>query len=611
MVRKSILIRYTRPLLFSKIVMCDISFLEIIQSLECKDILLMKDTLGTIYYYLIMSLYDMSGVRSSEFKHAINRQLRQLLLDAVRLPIQDQSQDLASQSIEMKEILSSLKSACRSVYVKLCKTVLDVIPGDDVSKEAVNNGELQEGQLQDKTEMFLAVINAVRMLFNKINTAVKNQEISPEVVSEFLSYSDKPCNPLIPNAISALGHLYFLIDNPALRDLSYLLVKTFLVNSVQYTLDDQGRTALHYAVNISNQRDQDKFLSDVIESIVFQCPDIVHKLDKSGNNVMHYVTSAPYMNVKIAEYFSEHFPDMNKQQNIHGDTPLHIMAAVNFVFFAKVFSFFSLARMSNMKKLRDCLNGMSLSNMRVNVASLRERGTVLSFQTNNYVSECVKYCQYLLTRLPLYYMLEVKNKFGLTIYDILKHSVLHISRGRLDLLLKNFVRVSAKLPVYDDRINMQYEKCVRLYFSGGHNRIVTKKTFERSFYLYTKYAYELLSNEFDKVSHHKMEHEDLVDTARHKAIRIQLMSLVIITFVMLTGLSGLVSYMYNNTYESVLCGVVSINIFTMVCIFYVLYSKYISRDDAKLAKQEVQEIKDIWLSHLDVKGIAIDRENTR
>ena len=318
-----------------------------------------------------MSLYNTSGVLHVGYKRTRKLQLRRLLSSAVQSSDKDQDQDLVPKTTEGRETFSTLKSTCGSAFSMLCKALLDMIIADDVSNE-VNGDELQQNRLQNKSEMFLAVTQAIDILFNKINTAVKQQEISPESVSDFLSYSDEYSDPSIPNAISALSNLYFLIDDPELRKLSYSLVRTFLINSAHYTLDTQGRTALHYAVNISNQRDQGEFLSDIIQKIIDMCPQIVYRLDKLGNNVMHYVTSAPYMNTQIAQYFSENFPTVNTQKNIHGDLPLHVMASVNFVFFAKVFSFFSLARVGNIKKLKDCLTNMTLSNMRASVASFKK-----------------------------------------------------------------------------------------------------------------------------------------------------------------------------------------------------------------------------------------------
>ncbi|UOD97942.1 ankyrin repeat domain-containing protein [Ehrlichia ruminantium] len=607
-VRKSILERYTRPLLFSKIVMCDVSFLETIRSLECNDILLMKDSLGTVFYYLIMSLYDMSGVHSADSQRAMKQQLKKLLSDAIQSPVKEQPTSLVPKPPEVRETFGTLKSKCKSVSNRLFQALLDVITTEDPAQEITSNEELQQNQKENRSKMFVAVIQAIEILFSKINTAVKQGEVSIETVSAFLAYSDEPCDPLTPDAISALSNLYFLIDDPELCNLSYLLVKTFLLNSAQYTLDSHDRTALHYAVNIPNQLDQKKFFTDIIQKIMQMYPLIIYKLDKFGNNVMHYVTSAPYMNTQIAKYFSEKFPIMNTHKNVHGDLPLHVMVSVNFVFFAKVFSFFSLARVNNMKQLRHCLDGQTLSSMRMGITSLREKNTELSVQSDYYVRECIKYFQYLLTNVPLYYVFQVRNSEGLTVYEILKNNISYVGQGRTDLLLRDFAQVSKKLPVYDNRIDLQHQRCVKLFFSGGHDRIVSKKTFERSLYLYTKYTYELITKKFNKVSHHKKERKNFINMS-NKQINISLVSFVAVTFFILAGVNEFIAYMYNNIYKSVICGVISINVFAIVCIFYIVYNNSINNDNARLAQQEAQEIEDILLSCVDIKAIAIDNQS--
>ena len=166
--------------------------------------------------------------------------------------------------------------------------------------------------------------------------------------------------------------------------------------------------------------------------------------------------------------------------------------------------------------------------------------------------------------------------------------------------------MSERLPIYDSRIHLQHQGCVKLYFSGGHDRIISKKTFERSLYLYTKYAYELIDSKFNKMSRHKAEHKNFIDM-NNKKLNVRFTSLVVVPFFILFGVNMIITCVRNDVYKSVVCGVISINVFAIICVLYVLYNKSVSNDNIRSAQHEAKEIKDILLSYLDVKSIAVDR----
>ena len=607
MMHKIAVTRYIRPLILSKILDEDKSFLKMLESLESEDILLLKNELGTVFYYLIMSLYDISGIKNNSSGTLLAR-FKELLSEAVDQSSADQVRMVASQVIEMKDIANKLKLAYQSISHSVYRKLFNVLDNDETSAEEVDPQILQQRQLEHKAQMFKCVIQAVRILADKINKAVAEQKISHDQVSEFLAYSDQPCDPLVPDAISALTKLYFLIEDPQLSELAYSLVKEFLMGFSQYRLDKCGRNALHYAVSICDMKKQESFLCEIIQLLVYGRIEILNELDVHGNNPMHYVACAPYLNMDIVRYFLKNAPTMVVQQNSHGDTPLHILSSVYLVNFAKILSSYNATHRDNMRQLKN-VTDLSLSEMRDVVMSVRGKDEELSNEIKDYLVQCVDAYRLLLTSVPLWRLFEVRNEGGHTVHDIMTSATTSVDDGNLKALLEDFSEMSSRLPIYDSRIHTQNELCVKLCFDKKN---IGKNSYGHSLYKYTKHIHDLMSSKFAKISGSKARYHSL----KKERNGFKFVSLfVVAVFILLCVLNAVLHFKERDilwcergVYRSVLFAVISIVFFTAVCIAYVLYAKQIDCYNDKAMMYEKENIRSVLLSHLDIEAIGSTKE---
>ncbi|AUO54356.1 ankyrin repeat domain-containing protein [Ehrlichia canis] len=607
MMHKIAVTRYVKPLILSKILNEDKSFLKMLESLESEDILLLKNELGTVFYYLIMSLYDISGIKNNS-SNTLRARLKELLSEAIDQSSMDQGRVVASQVSDIKDITSKLKLAYQSISNSVYRTLFNVLDSDETSEEEVDPQILRQRQLEYKAQMFECVIQAVRILADKINKAVAEQKISPEQVSEFLAYSDRPCDPLVPDAMSALAKLYFLIEDPQLSELAYSLVKEFLIGFSQYRLDKCGRNALHYAVNICNTKKQESFLCEIIQLLIYNRVEILNELDVDGNNPMHYVACAPYLNRDIVKYFLKNAPAMIVQQNSHGDTPLHIMSSVYLINFAKILSFYNITYRDNMWQLKDVMD-LSLSEMRDVVMSVRGRDEELSSEIKNYLVQCVDAYRLLLTSVPLWRLFEVRDERGHTVYDIMTSAITSVGDGNLKALLEDFSEMSSRLPIYDSRIHAQNELCVKLCFDKKN---IGKNRYGHSLYKYTKYIHDLIYSKFAKISESRARCHSL----KKERNGFKFVSLfVIAVFILLCVLNAVLHFKERDilwcekgVYRSVLFAVISIVFFTAVCVAYALYAKQIDCCNDKAMMYEKENIRGVLLSHLNIEAIGSTKE---
>ncbi|MGN7618898.1 MAG: ankyrin repeat domain-containing protein [Ehrlichia sp.] len=335
------------------------SFIDLIAPLSAEEILSLTYEGGTVLYYLMMSLHIVCGVDDVDSNNAMKRQVEKLLLEAVSTSesilqsgdqkkfLQFATQDKVS---ELGEIRDKLKMLYASVAGKVSRTLLDAMSSDEDVTEP-DQEILRQEKIESKVRIFNSAINVIKIISNTINSSVARGEVSIQQVSNFLSYCDVSAESHIPDTMSFLNRLYFLITDRDLSDCMRELVSTFLVSFSQYTLDTCGRNAIHYAVNMCCYEEQERFLSETIQPIVCSRPLVARTLDKSGNNLIHYAVSSPYVNFKIIKYLCENFPDMVMTKNVHGDTPLHIMANTYFVYFARVSVFFDFTCGRSLKKI--------------------------------------------------------------------------------------------------------------------------------------------------------------------------------------------------------------------------------------------------------------------
>ncbi|CEI85124.1 ankyrin repeat domain-containing protein [Ehrlichia minasensis] len=603
MMHRVAVIRYIKPLVLSKILNEDKSFLKILESLESEDILLLKNELGTVFYYLIMSLYDISGIKSNS-SNTLRAQLKELLSEAIDESSADQGRIVDSQVNDIKDITSKLKLAYQSISNRVYRTLFNVLDNDETSEEEVDPQILEQRQLEYKAQMFECVIQAVKILADKINKAVAEQRISAEQVSQFLAHSDQPCDPLIPDTMSALTKLYFLVDDHQLSGLAYSLVKEFLMGFSQYRLDSRGRTALHYAVNICNPEKQWDFLCEIIQLLIYNRMEILNELDVDGNNPMHYVACAPYMNEEVIKYFLKNAPAMIVQQNSHGDTPLHIMSSVYLVNFAKILSFYNITYRNNMGHLKNVMDS-SLSEIRNVVTYVREKNEELSSEIENYLKQCVNAYGLLLTSVPLWRLFEVKNKRGYTVHDIMTSTITSVGDGNLKALLEDFSEISSRLPICDSRIHAQKELCVRLCFDKNN---IGKNKYGHSLYRYAKHIYDLMSNKFAEMSGSKARYLSI----KKERNEFKCASLLIaVIFILLCALNAILHFKASDilgyeqcVYRSVLFAVISIVFFAAVCVAYAIYAKQIDCCNGKAMMHEKENIKSVLLSHLNIEAIS-------
>ena len=609
----------SKPTIFIKVLNHDISFIDMIEPLGAKEILSLKCEAGTILYCLMMSLWTIEKENdNNNFDAAMRKQVTRLLSETIgksesilqnekrnKLSVFSSSQNAVS---ELEVIVNGLKSTYATFSGKVCKTLLDVIDdNEDVPKEEVDPSILQ----QKKVEFFKASVSVVKMLADKMNTAVANGEISVEQVSNFLSYIGFPRHEHEGDVISIIKRLYFFIEDTELQPIVYQLVSTFLTGFSQYTLDMNGRNALHYAVNMCCYVNQEEFLYEIIQPILDSNPLIAYELDESGNNVIHYVLCSPYMNFKIVKYLYKSFPTLTTQRNIHGDTPLHIIAHTYFIYFATMYVMFKAFGRENIGKLRGGLSSGSISDMRSATAEVKESLAVLSQIRFSYFQQCLMCYRFLMTSVPLKYIFEEKNNAGCTVYNILGNNIYRVFYGDLDTLLQDFSKVSSTLPMYDYRISARHEKCLGSFFSGGHRSISSSsEKCTRLFYLDTMNMYNLISNNFDTISSIKTRCRDI---DKDKNTNFQIVSFGLVIFMCLFVLNVVVIFKVEpilgiqpGVYRSILCLVASVSFFTVCCISSVLYCKSVDLDNKKLIEGGKAYMDKILLSPLDVRGIDID-----
>ncbi|AHX04103.1 hypothetical protein ECHHL_0977 [Ehrlichia chaffeensis str. Heartland] len=601
--RRMAIARYTKPLIFSKILNFDPSFINMLESLEAEDILLLKDELGSVFYYLIMSLYDVSGIQNDS-SGAIRERLKRVLLDAIEQSNSDQSGAVGSQVSEIREIRDRLRSAYQSISNRVCRTLISAL-GNETLQEETDSNITQQSNLQRRLQMFQYVIQAVEILADKLNTAVVEGKVSPEQVSEYLSCTNESHDSIAPDTMSALVKLYSLTDDPQLTDLAYSLVKTFLMKFGRYKLDGQGRNSMHYAVNMCSPERQESFLCEMIQPSIYERVSIVNEVDASRNNLMHYAACAPYMNYQILKYLVKNFPAMMTQQNCYGDTPLHIMSYVYFVNFAKILSSYNITYRENMNALKEVVDrGLPLSQMRERVMSIRRNDEALSRQLKAYVDESVGTYQLLLTMVPLRQIFEVRNNAGHTVYDIMNASMSNIGNERLESLLQDFSQASSRLPIYDCRIDSQHELCVNLCFSNKY-RVVGKSGYGHVLYTHVKRMYDLISYKFSEISDSRMrcikiENERGNNRYLSMLVVMMLMALCVLNTVLHFKTRSILG-IEQGLYRSVLFSAISVVFFVSICVFCIVYAKYVDVADKKLIIEEEGYARSILLSHLDVQ----------
>ena len=605
-IRKIAIIQYTRPILFGEILAHNISFLKTLESLEAEDILLLKDGLGTVFYYLIMSLYDMSGIRGDP-RNTVRNRIKSMLRKAIEQSSIDESQVVGSQAAELQEKVSRLKSAYKSVSGGVCRTLLNVID-NETSQEEQNPEVMRQNEVKLKTEIFNAVIHAVEILANKINMAVAECKISALQVSDFLSYSNGSNDDTLPkDMMSALVRLYFLTNESLESDLSYLIVKALLMNFSQYKLDTQGRNAMHYAVNICDSKKQEDFLCEIIQLLAYGRIELVSEVDNFGNNPMHYVASAPYINYTVIRYFAKNAPSTLTQKNHYGDTPLHVFSYMYFVSFAKILSHYNMLYREN---LTDNLKPIVTEKMNISEMSSRVKTSVrnkkiLAESIEDYIEECVSSYQLLLTIVPFCQLCDVKNDLGHTVYDIISNNMANICYQKPRALLQDFSQVSSRLPIYDDRVGSQYALCVDLCFSERYKTVGYNK-YGQVLYSLIKCMYDLMSCKFAKLADARELYLSIKSERGNFEI---LFLLVFIVFLLLCALNIVLMFKTKpilgiepGLYRSVLFSVVSIVFFASVSLCCFLYIQHAGRIDDAAMDQEEQIIESILSSPLDVEA---------
>ena len=607
-IRKMAITQYTRPVLFSEILAHNVSFLKTLESLEAEDVLLLKDELGSVFYYLIMSLYDISGIQGNS-SNTLKDKLKTVLLSAIRQSSIDESQVAGCQPTELREMSNKLKLAYQSVSNRVCETLLNII-GNETSQEETDPEVIQ----QCKIEIFDSVRRAVEILAGKINTAVAEQRISVQQVSEFLSSSNGSGDARLPgDMMSALVQLYFLTDESECADSSYLLVKTFLMSFSQYKLDAQGRNSMHYAVNMCNQKKQENFLCEIIQLLVYERIEMVSEPDNYGNNPMHYAACAPYINYIVMQYFAKNAPLILTQQNAHGDTPLHVMSYIYFISFAKVLSAYNVLYQNDMNKnLKPIVNNkMNINTIKCNLRISVQNQKMLVKEVKAYIMECIKSYRLLLTMVSFDQLCEVKNSLGHTVYDIIHANMTSISNKNLEALFRDFSQVSSRLPIYDSRIDSQHALCVNLCFSDQY-KTVGYNRFGHVLYALTKRMYDLMSCKFAAVSNAKVTYEAIKnERGNFKFVFLLVLTLFLTLCVVNVVLGFKVKSIFGleqGVYRSVLFSVISSVFFASVSLCCFLYAQYANRIDDEIMNQEERTIKSILLSHLDIEEIDIAKK---
>ncbi|KJV65735.1 MULTISPECIES: ankyrin repeat domain-containing protein [Ehrlichia] len=611
-VRKMAITQYILPVLLSEILAHDVSFLKTLESLKAEDVLLLKDELGSVFYYLIMSLYDISGIQGNS-SSVIKETLKTTLLRAIRQSSIDESQVVGYQATEVREMSGKLKLAYKSISKKVCTTLLNMV-GNETSQEETDPEVIQQNKVKHRTEMFKVVIQAIEILANKINIAVAEKKISVQQVSEFLSFSNGFGDANFPqDMMSALVRLYFLTDESECADVSYLLVKTLLMSFSQYKLDAQGRNAMHYAVNMCNILKKENFLCEIIQLLVYERIEIVSEQDNCGNTPMHYVVCAPYVNYMVIRYFAKNAPLILTQQNSHGDTPLHLMSYIYFIGFAKVLSYYNVRyRESVDQHLKSVVTEkMDIPEMRDKVRISKKNRKALMTEMEAYVTEYIQSYQLLLTMVSFEQLCEVKNSLGHTVYDIINANMTNICSRNLEALVQNFSQVSSRLPIYDSRIDSQHTLCVNLCFSDEY-KIVGCNRYGHVLYNLTKRIYDLMSCKFAAVSHAKATYEAIKN--EYGACKF-LFLLVFVLFLSLCVLNVVLGFevksifgLEQSVYRSVLFSVISSVFFAGVSLCCFLYVQYANRIDDEIMNQEEQTIQSILLSHLEIEEIDVAKK---
>ncbi|AHX04935.1 ankyrin repeat domain-containing protein [Ehrlichia japonica] len=608
-VRKIAITKYTRPILFSEILAYDMSFLKTLESLEAEDVLLLKDEVGSVFYYLIMSLYDVSEIQSDS-SNAIKERLKAVLLEAVRQSSVDEDQTVDLQATEVKEMSNKLRRAYKSVSGKVCKTLLNVLD-NETSQEETDLEVVQQNKIKLRTEMFKSVIHAVEIVADKINTAVAEQRISAQQVSEFLSWSNGFGDASLPgDMMSALVRLYFLTGESECADLSYLLVKTLLMSFSQYKLDARGRNAVHYAVNMCNQKKQESFLCEIIQLLVYERVEMVSEPDNYGNNPMHYAACAPYMNYVVIRYFAKNAPLILTQQNSHGDTPLHVLSYMYFISFAKVLSYYNILHKKDLdRNLKPIVtNEMAIAEMSNRIKISLKNNQALVKEIEAYMTECIKSYRLLLTMVSFEQLCDVKNNLGHTVYDIMNANMTNICSRDLEALLQNFSQVSSRLPIYDSRIDSQHALCVNFCFSDEY-KVVGHSKYGHVLYSLIKRMYDLMYSKFTELS----DARELYMSVKNERDDFKLLFLLVfMVFLSLCALNIVLGFktkpvfgFEQSLYRTVLVSVVSIVFFAVVSLCCFLYVQHVSRIDNEVMNQKEQIMKNILLSHLDIEEIDV------
>ena len=620
-ITQQFLFNLSKPTLFSKVLNHDTSFVDMIKPLSAKEMLSLRCDVGTILYLIMMSLHIVCGNKDASYAIAadVKKQVAKLLSETIEkseLILQAEkrnklsifsSQDSVS---EIQVILNGFKSKYAAFSGKICKTLLGAI---DVDEDVVQEDVEQEITLQRKIELFEATITAIKMFADRMNAAVVSGEITVQQVSEFLSYCGSPREELAPDTISIINRLYFTLETPELRPLMFELVSTFLVNFSRYTLDMHGRTALHYAVNISCYENQEEFLCQIIQPIIERNPLIVHELDGSGNNVIHYAVCSPYMNFKIVKYLYQNFPAMTTQRNIHGDTPLHIMAHTYFIYFARIYVMFNRYGKKNLQRLRAKLEGGVLSEIREEVSNLAKLESLLQEVRSFYLQQCLDYYRFLMSSVPLRDLLEGRNNAGSTVYSILGNNIYHIFNGNLKAIYRDFSQINSTLPIYDYRVSSNYQECVKTYFAGGRRIFDPNGQKNKSISLFCSDVikiYQLISSKFNEISSIRAVCRDI---KRSKNTNFQMVSLGLVLFACLFILNVVVIFkaepvfgMQPGVYRSMLCLIASISFFTVFCVSAVLYCRLINLENQKLMEDGKTSIDKILVSRLDIKAIDVN-----
>ena len=606
----------TKPTLLSKIIERDTSFVDIIRSLSVEDILSLKYESGNILYYILMGLCIVCGCEDLDndavFKEYVKSLLSESIATSKSMLEDDQRRSLSiftstEEVSTLREVYNNLKIRYAAVSVKVCKTLLNVMGNDSSTKKEIDPETLEREKTASKVAMCKAVISAIEIIANKFNTAVASGKIFVQQVSNFLSCST---GSIVPDAIGIINKLYFTIEDTELNELMYKLTSVFLLSFSQYNLDTSCRTSLHYAVNMCCYRDRERFLSEIIQPIIYDAPLLALKVDKFGNSIMHYAVCSPYVNFIIVKYIHQNFPALILKKNAHGDSPLHIMASTYFIYFARVYVFFDGFSGQSLKKLRR-RNSENFSELQETFSDLVAEHRALSDERGNYFKQCLEYYRFLITAVPLKYIFEERDKDGRTVYNILGSNVYHVYSGDIKTMLEDFSKVSSRLPIYDYRIDLRYKECMKSYFSGGHQTLDSrKKNFIRTFYLDARNLYGLISSKFAEISNIKAECRSIAKDRNNNfhivclgfAIFFALCIFNIIVVLKVDPIFG----MHHGIYRSVLSFVVSVGIFVLFCVSAVVYNKFVNLEDAKFIEAGKASIEETLVSHLDIGAIDID-----